>query len=306
VSAVVVNYNVRDLLVECLASLACARRRGELDEIIVVDSSSADGSVAAVRELHPDVTILEVPNRGYGAAANAGMGCARGDAFLVLNSDTIVEPHAVAKLAAQLFAKPDIGMVGPRLQYPDGSLQPTRRRFPTRWTPLFESTIIEEWFPNNRWCRSYRMTGEPASGSQDVDWLVGAALMARRAAVKQSGGFDEAFRMYAEELEWCYRLGRHGWRVVYVPNAQVVHHEGASTSQSPARSRLEFDRGRLRAQRIVHGDASARLTSAALRLNYVALLAREALKWALGHRRELRAERIAAYWALMRSGLDGD
>lgn len=306
VSAIVVSYNVCDLLLTCLNSLEAARACGELEDIIVVDSSSDDGSAETARVRFPGIVVQVVPNRGYGAAANAGMERATGDALLVLNSDTVIQPGAISTLAARLFSRCDIGMTGPRLQYAIGADQPTRRRFPTRWTPLFESTILEEWFPGNRWCRRYRMAGTPDSIVQDVDWLVGAALMVRREAVEQAGGFDESFRMYGEELEWCFRLRRHGWRIVYVPDALIVHHEGASTGQDPLRSRLDFDRGRVRAQRVIHGGANARIVAGALRLNYAVHIARESLKWLVGHRRDLRAQRVRGYWSLLRSDLYGE
>jgi hypothetical protein len=306
VSAVVVNYNVRELLLNCLDSLHEARERGELDEIIVIDSTSDDGSACAARRRYPDIEVLVVPNRGYGAAANTGIALARADAVLVLNSDTVVQHGAISTLSEHMFSRNDVGVAGPRLRYADGSTQPTRRRFPTRWTPVFESTILEEWFPDNRWCRSYRLSGGSDSEAREVDWLVGAALMVRGEAVDQVGGFDESFRMYGEELEWCHRFRRHGWRVVFVPDASIVHHEGASTGQNPLRSRLEFDRGRVRAQSLIHGDRAARIVAGALRLNYAVHLARESLKWLVGHRRDLRAQRMRGYWSLVRSSLYGE
>ena len=306
VSVVVVSYNVRNLLAACLESLRDACRRGEADQVIVVDSASSDGSPEMVRLRFPEFELLEVPNRGYGAGANAGIARARGEAILILNSDTVVQPGAIQALAEELAADPRTAIVGPRLVYPDGSPQPTRRRFPRRWTPVFESTILEEWFPGNRWVRHYRMTGEPLVDSQEVDWLVGAALMVRRAAIEQAGGFDEGFWLYGEELEWCYRLRRHGWRVRYVDRATIVHHEGASAGQDQLHSRLAFDRGRLRAHQAIHGARAARAAARLITLHYAVQLAHEALKWALGHRRELRAERVARYWTLLRSDLDVD
>lgn len=306
VSAVVVSYNVADLLRNCLRSLDRARRAGELDEIIVVDSSSSDDSVTVARETIPDARVVVVPNRGFGAGVNRGIEVATGDAILTLNPDTEVHPGAIRMLTDQLFARCDVGLVGPRLLYPDGSEQPTRRRFPTPWTPIFESTVVEEWLSNNRWARDYRMVdaAPPTKGAEPVDWLVGAALMVRRQAVESAGGYDESFFLYGEELEWCYRLRRHGWDIRYVPNSTVTHHEAASTSQDRLGSRLEFDRGRVRAQRAIHGDRVARRTACLLKLNFAIQLLREGLKWSLGHRRDLRRQRIDHYWTLMRSKLD--
>ncbi len=306
ISVVVVNYNVRPLLAECLDSLREAVARGEAVQVVVVDCASQDRSPELVRDRFPDFELLEVQNRGYGAGANAGIAACRGNAILVLNADTIVHQGAISFLARALLLDSNVGLVGPRLIYPDGRRQPSKRRFPGRWTPAFESTIIEEWLPTNKWVTSYRMTGSSPGDSQDVDWLVGAALMARTRMIEDVGGFDERFWMYGEELEWCYRIRRHGWRIRYLDCAVITHHEGASTSQDTLRSRLEFDRGRLRAQRRLYGVASTRIVAMLLRLNYGLQLAREAAKWMIGHKRELRAARVAHYWTLVRSDLNVD
>lgn len=305
VTAVVVSYNVRDLLRACLNSLEAARETGELDEIIVVDSSSSDGSDRVIRDEFPRVALHVVPNRGFGAGVNAGLAVSSGDAVLILNPDTVVCPGAVSALSAALYSSPGTGMVGPQLRYPDGSRQLSRRRFPTPWTPVFESTILEEWLPGNRWVRDYRMLDDLGQRATAVDWLVGAALMVRREVVEQAGGFDESFWLYAEELEWCYRIRRHGWEIRYFPDATVIHHEGSSTSQDRLNSRLEFDRGRIRAQCVIHGERVARRTARMLRINFAIHLAREGLKWLAGHRRDLRRERISQYWTLLRSDLYG-
>ncbi len=306
VSVVVVNYNVVDLLAECLTSLRAAFEAGETTQVIIVDSSSSDGSPEMVRACFPEFEMFVVSNRGYGAGANAGMALATGEAILILNSDTVIHPGAIRTLSAALFADDQLGIVGPRLEHPDGSHQNTCRRFPQRLTPVFESTILEEWFPANRWVRHYRMTDDAGTDSQDLDWLVGAALMIRRETMCSAGGFDASFWMYGEELEWCYRVRQHGWHVEYVESALVTHHEGASTNQDRSGSRLEFDRGRLRAHRRIHGTHWTSVVTALLRLNYGVQLTRDALKWVIGHRRELRARRIAQYWWLLRSDLDVD
>ncbi len=306
VSAIVVSYNVKALLRACLRSLEAAREAGELQEIIVVDSSSADDSVEMIAAEFPGIQVEVVPNRGYGAAANAGYRRAAGDFLLTLNPDTVVCPGAITSLATALTSNPGVGLVGPTLRYPNRTLQPSRRRFPTAWTPMFESTILEEWFPDNRWTRRYHMrdTGAPQQDTESVDWLVGAAFLARRAAIDATGGFDESFFLYGEELELCHRMRRHGWDVRYVPEATVIHHEAASTSQDRLGSRLQFDRGRVRAQCKVHGEHVARRTARLLRLHFGVQLAREGLKWIVGHRRDLRRRRIGQYWKLMRSRLD--
>jgi GT2 family glycosyltransferase len=302
VSAIVVSYNVRELLLACLESLAAAQRRGELDEIVVVDNASADGSAEAAREAYPTATILEAANDGFGAGANLGMSTSTGAYMLVLNPDTVVHPGAIAALADHLDWRPRCAIAGPRLRRPDGSHQPTRRRFPGRITPFFESSIIEEWWPDNRWARALHMR-DCADRAQEVDWLVGAALCVRRAAVARVGGFDASYRLYSEEVEWCWRMRRHGWTIDYVPCAEIMHHEAASTRQDVSRTRIEFDRSRIRLARQLYGASGAALARTAIVLNAALLGGREALKWLAGHRRDVRRRRVAFYLHAAREGL---
>lgn len=302
VDAIVVSHNTRDLLAACVQSLLAVREAGELRRIIVVDSESADGSADCICERFPDVEVLEVPNRGYGAAANAGIERSDAEYYLVLNADTVIPPGSIARLAAALDDHAKLGIVGPRLVLPDGCIQPSRRRFPARLTPLFESTIVQEYWPSNPWTRRYYVEDSPESRTQLVDWVVGAAMMVRAAAVDQAGGFDETFRMFAEEAEWAYRMRRLGWRTAYVPSAAVTHVGGASTSQDVPRRQLDFDASRLEFHRRLYGPLMAAFVAAGLRANYLAHIARESIKWLIGHRRELRTERIRLYWHCLRTG----
>ncbi|HMM43344.1 MAG TPA: glycosyltransferase family 2 protein, partial [Thermomicrobiales bacterium] len=157
---------------------------------------------------------------------------------LVLNPDTVVPAGAVATLTVWLDAHPHHAVAGPRLRRPDGSVQPSRRRFPRPWTPLFESSLVEEWWPGNPVAAHYHLSDVPDDREQDVDWVVGAAMLVRRAAIVQAGGFDESFRMYAEEVEWCWRFRCHGWRTGFVPAAEIVHHEGAVAMANVAQDEI--------------------------------------------------------------------
>jgi N-acetylglucosaminyl-diphospho-decaprenol L-rhamnosyltransferase len=304
VAAVVVNYNTRELLVACLRSLLAARGRGELAEIVVVDSASSDGSDRVAQRLLSTEHALCVPNRGYGAAANAGIAATSAEYVLILNADTVVTPGAVEELAAALDRRPGVAVAGPCLLYPDGTVQPTLRRFPTRLTPVFESTIVQEWWPRNRWVRAYHMHDAPRDTPRDVDWLVGAALLVRRAALERVGGFDPAFRMFSEEVEWCWRFRRHGWSVRYIPTAKIMHHEGASTAQDVPRRQQDFDASRVLLLERMYGARHARFVATLLRAGYGLYLMREAAKWMFGHRRELRLQRMRFYVAVLRAGID--
>ena len=303
VSAVVVSYNVRELLLSCLDSLEAARAAGILSEIIVVDSSSSDGSSQAARERFPGSVVLDAPNRGYGAGANLGINASSGRYILILNPDTIVPPHTVHRLANYLDSSSEVAFCAPRLRYPSGDLQPSRRRFPGRLTPIFESTIFQQWWPANPWSRRYYLQDQSEEQIQDVDWVVGACLMVRKAAIDRVGGFDESFWMYCEEIEWCWRFRRHGWRISYVPEVEIVHHEGASTSQNVAKRQLAFDRSRIELQRRLYGAPTAVIVTVGIKLGYALQTGIEGLKWVLGHRRALRTERIRFYRTLLFSSM---
>lgn len=303
VGAVVVSYNTRDLLLECLAALEEAHAAGELERIIVIDSGSPDGSAETARIAYPNITVVEVPNRGYGAAANAGLRRLISDALLILNADAIVQPGAIRHLTRALIAEPGVAIVGPRLRYPDGRPQPSRRRFPTRWTPLFESTVLQEWFPTNRAVRHYYVDDVPDDQRQEVDWLYGAALLVRRAAYEQVGGFDERFTMYCEETECCLRFQQADWRVLYVPDSEVIHYEGASSNTGSPERQINFDVSRVELQRRLYGQRTAELVRTGLLLGYSVQLIRDAAKWLVGHKRPMRARRMHLYADLLRNGL---
>jgi N-acetylglucosaminyl-diphospho-decaprenol L-rhamnosyltransferase len=302
-SIIIVNWNVRELLRACLQSIG--RAPGGLDaEIIVVDNASTDGSTDMLRREFPSVRLIAcAANAGFSAGNNLGLAAARGELVLCLNPDTEIVGDAIQTLAAYLCANPDAGVVGPQLRYPDGTVQSTRRRFPTFGTALLESTILQQWFPRNRWLTRYYLDDVPAGITQDVDWLMGACFMLRRSIVSQVGGFDEAFFMYSEELDWMQRIKSAGWRIVFLPEAQVIHHEGKSSEQVVPLRHIHFQTSKILYFRKHHGLPAAYALRGFLWLTYVFQMGEEAGKWLLGHKRALRRERISAYWQVLKSGL---
>src|SRR5262249_26566022 len=173
-----------------------------------------------------------------------GLRLARGRHLLLLNPDTEVRPGAVDALSAYLDAHPDVAAVGPRLLRADGSTQPSRRRFPGRLTGFVESTVLQRWLPDAPPPRSYYVADQPDDREQDVDWLTGAGIMLRAEALRAVGLFDERFFMYSEEVDLCRRIKSAGWRVVYLPAATVVHHEGKSSEQNLTSRDLRFHESR--------------------------------------------------------------
>jgi len=293
-SVIIVNWNVRDLLRRCLHSILASLPACQL-EIIVVDNGSTDGSPEMVRTEFPQVHLMANPdNRGFTAANNQGLAVARGRYVLLLNPDTEVVGDALETLVAFADAHPDVGVVGPQLLNPDGTVQSSRRRFPTLATALLESTWLQPYAPRRLLARYY-VLDRPDDEVQDVDWVTGAALMARREAVEQVGPLDEGFFMYSEELDWCRRFRAAGWRVVYLPTARIIHHEGKSSEQVLPARHIHFQTSKIRYFRKYHGPAAAEVLRLVLLGNYLWQIGVEGAKWLLGHKRPLRAERIAAY-----------
>ena len=301
-SIIIVNWNVRDLLRRCLLSLQTGSSSLRV-EVIVVDNGSTDGSVEMVRAEFPQVHLIANPdNRGFPAANNQGIKIAQGRYVLLLNPDTEVLGDALATMVGFADDHPDVGVVGPQLVNPDGSVQSSRRRFPTLATAFFESTWLQPYAPR-RLLERYYVLDRPDDEVQDVDWVTGAALMARREAIEQVGPMDEGFFMYSEELDWCRRFREAGWRVVYLPMAQIVHHVGKSSEQVLPARHIHFQTSKVRYFRKYHGPLAAEVLRWFLLGNYAWQLGLEAAKWVVGHKRPLRAQRIGAYWQVLRSGL---
>lgn len=303
VSVLIVSWNVRDLLLRCLDSLA-AGADGLTFEVIVVDNASTDGTVAAVQAAFPDARVIaNTENKGFTAANNQALSLAAGDFLFLLNPDTELRPRALAELHRFLLAHADVGIVGPRLRYADGSLQPSRRRFPTLATLFTEATIIQEYLPGLSLFRRFYMADQPDDQPQTVDWIVGAAMFVRRQVYEQIGGLDEGFFMYSEELDWCRRAAGAGWKVAYDPAAEVLHYEGRSSAQVVAARHIRFFTSRVRYTRKYHGPTAATVLRLWLLITFAGQWVREGVKWLVGHKRALRAQRMAAYGQVLRSGL---
>ncbi|MGH9178757.1 MAG: glycosyltransferase family 2 protein [Acidimicrobiales bacterium] len=256
VSAVVVNFNARDHLLECVRSL----RAEGVDDIVVVDNASADGSRAALAAADAEARIVDTgANLGYGTAANRGAAAATGRALLVCNSDVVLEPGAVKALVERLEVGAAVGLVGPRIENPDGSLYPSPRRFPD--VPVAAGhAFLGLVAPRNRFTRCYRMLDWDHTTTRSVDWVSGACFLARREAWDAVGGFDQAYFMYVEDVDLCWRAHRAGWDVVFEPEARVVHAQGVSSDLAPYRMIVEHHRSLLRFyRRTSTGPAAALL-----------------------------------------------
>ncbi len=301
-SIITVSWNVADLLAACLTSIYAGL--GDLRvEVIVVESSSTDHTLAMLRERFPQVILRpQTENIGYTRANNLGLAQAQGRTLLLLNPDTAIIGDALMQMVAYLDKNPDVGIVGPYTHNTDGSYQSSRRRFPTLATAFFESTWLQMFAPKQMLDHFY-VNDAPPDQTLDVDWVQGSALMLRREVYAQVGGLDEGYVMYSEELDWCRRAKKAGWRVVFLAEAQIVHHGGKSSDQVVARRQILFQRSKLRYTRKYHGTVAAQTLRLFLLLNYAVQIGIEAAKGLIGHKRALRQERMQQYWQVLRSGL---
>jgi GT2 family glycosyltransferase len=227
VSALIVSYNVRALLLDSLRAFSAGTDLPS--EVIVVDNASGDGSAEAVLEEFPQVRLLrQQRNIGYGAANNLALEASQGRFVLLLNPDVVLDPGCVGRLADFLLVRPDAGAVGPRLLRENGSLDlAARRGFPTPSSSFYRLLGLSRLFPRSARFNRYNMGHLPEAEVQEIDSGTGACLMVRRAALDQVGYFDPDFFMYGEDLDLCFRLKQGGWKVFYLPGAQAIHVKGA-------------------------------------------------------------------------------
>ncbi|MBI5837408.1 MAG: glycosyltransferase [Candidatus Eisenbacteria bacterium] len=227
-SVVIVHYETPDLLEECLRSLA---ESGDMPaEILVVDNSHRRPARPVV-ERFPGVRLIEnTENSGFARAVNQGVRGTTGEWVMVLNPDTRVRPGALRELERFGGEHPEAGIVAPRLLNPDGTLQHSCRRFYTLRTLLYRRTFLARWMQDSPVTRAHLMLDFDHLEPRAVDWVLGGAMLVRRRAVEDVGGADERFFLYFEDVDWCYRMGKRGWKVWYVPAAEIEHrHRREST-----------------------------------------------------------------------------
>jgi N-acetylglucosaminyl-diphospho-decaprenol L-rhamnosyltransferase len=252
-AVVVLSYNTRELLHDCLRSVFATSDEIRL-RVCVVDNASSDGSVEMVRDEFPQAHLITLDkNIGYSAGNNIalrwfGYDSALGDLFdphapryaLLLNPDTIVRQQTFAEMVAFMDEYPAIGVAGPRVRRPDGSLdRACRRGFPTPQVSFYRITGLSRLFPNSRRFNAYNLEYLPEDAVHPVDSVVGAYMQMRREAVAEVGLLDEAFFMYGEDLDWAKRFKDAGWEVWYNGKSEITHVKEAASSQS-TKSRIDF------------------------------------------------------------------
>jgi GT2 family glycosyltransferase len=259
-SIVIVSWNGRELLLDCLASIEReVRSRSDAarleTETIVVDQASTDGSAAAIRERFPWAEVIELSdNVGFAAGNNVGLRRAKGRHCVLLNNDTVVLRDGLEKCVRYLDAHPDVGVVGPQLLNPDGSKQNSVHATPNFVTEIVPLGLLERFapwrFPSKRFDHA---------GPVTVEAVLGACLLVRREVLDDVGLMPEEYFFFLEETDWCLRIRRAGWKVVHVPDARVVHVHGATTKRRvPAETRIEYHRSLYKFFRTHRGEDAFR------------------------------------------------
>jgi GT2 family glycosyltransferase len=239
-SVVVPTHDTRELTLACLAAVLRQEVRQQVPaiEVLVVDDGSNDGTAGAIAHLHPTVRVLRNEHPvGFTRSANRGLREAQGDLLLLLNSDTEVDPGGLAALLAAFAADPRLGAAGGALRYPDGRPQWSGGAAPSfLWLFGLASGLpaLLGRLPLYR-----RLRPPSGSDAEKVDWVTGAALGLRRAALPSPAPLDESFRFYGQDLDLCLRLAADGWRVAVVPGFGVMHHHGATISTRTASGRRD-------------------------------------------------------------------
>ena len=231
VSIVIVNFNTVDLLRACLQSIAAdASCRG--CEVIVIDNASTDGSVKMAKGSFPHVrVVVNEVNEGFARPNNTGIKMASGRYILLLNSDTEVRSGAISEMKAFLETHPDAAACGPMLLYPDGRLQHSVKGFPTLWTHFCDMFLLDKLFPRTTLFGRGQMAYFDYHRTEPVDHVMAAAFLVRREVRDSVGVFDERFTIYYNDMDWCYRMVKAGWRIYYAHTAQVIHHLGQTVNR---------------------------------------------------------------------------
>jgi N-acetylglucosaminyl-diphospho-decaprenol L-rhamnosyltransferase len=228
----IVTYNHRKFIKQCLDSIQGSTKSNSL-KVVLVDNCSSDGSVELVRDRYPWVEVIEQKRlNSFAANNNLAFTSFPSEYFLMLNPDTVLEEGAVDTLVEFMEQHRYCGICGPKLVFPNGSLQYSCRRFPTVWSTLLRRSPFRLLLPRKLRGVKHLMVSVPHGNEMAVDWMLGACLLVRREAIMGAGLLDEAFPLYCEEIDLCFRLKKGGWEIHYVPSATVIHHHLAKSDST--------------------------------------------------------------------------
>ncbi len=242
-SILIVSYNTCKLTLDAIHSVYQSQTTYSY-EIIVVDNNSHDDSVKEIKFNYPNVKLIQSnENVGFAKANNQGIKIAQSRYILLLNSDTIVQPDTIEVMVNFMEGNPRVGASGCKVVLPDGSLDKAcRRGFPTPSASFYYAFGISRLFPNVPRFNQYHLSYLDPDRDYAVDCLVGAFMLVRREVIDQVGMLDEAFFMYGEDIDWCYRIKEADWEIYYYPYTQITHYKGASSRRKPFKIIYEFHR----------------------------------------------------------------
>ncbi len=239
ISIIIVSWNAKEFLSECLQSLT-AETDNHCSEIIVVDNASTDGSLELVQKHFPHVKLIRSnTNVGFAKANNIGIRQSIGRYVAFINSDVKVLEGCLNRILAYMDKHPDIGMLGPKILNPDSTVQRSFMRFPTLWNNLCRALALDTLFPKSKLFGDLFTTFGSYDTIRTVEVIFGCFWMVRREALNQVGLLDENFFIYGEDIDWCKRFWDSDWKVVFFPYAEAIHYGGASSSNVPIRFHLE-------------------------------------------------------------------
>jgi GT2 family glycosyltransferase len=272
ISIVIVSWNARQYLRECLQSLRMAT--GKLSaEIIVVDNASSDGTADMVRSEFPEVQFIDTGNNlGFSCGNNLGVKLAKGKYICLVNPDVNVPPSCLPKMFSFMQQNPGIGLLGPKMLDADGIARRSGMRFPTLWGVLLRSLAADTWMKGRASSANWLMNDFQFDQLRDMDVLNGWFWMARREAVSHVGLLDVNFFMYGEDMDWCKRFHENGWRVVFYPEAEATHYGGGCSANDPLRFSVEQQRANLQYWKKYHGRISLLLYAVAVWLGHAVRL----------------------------------
>ncbi len=235
ISFIIVNWNTRDILIDCLNSIY--KTVTDIDqEIYVVDNNSTDGSQEAVRNGFPDVKLIEnSTNTGFAHANNQALSVMQGRFAVLLNSDAVLQEGAIKSLLTFMINTPGAGIAGVQLLNEDGSRQNSIDNFPSLETEILNKSILRFFFPDK-----YPGKGRVYHNPIEVDSVIGACMMVRKEAIDEAGFLDEDYFIFLEETDWCFRMYKKGWKVYHVPDSRVFHLSGHSKKKTPGESQIEY------------------------------------------------------------------
>lgn len=253
VSIIIVSWNTKAILKDCLESVYS--NAGDISlEVIVVDNGSTDGSVGMVKEYFPQTRIIEnFQNLGYARANNTGIRAARGRYICLINSDVTVFNDCMGKLVTYMDEHPDVGIAGPKILNCDGTTQHSCRHFPSIWNTFCQAVGLNRIFPKSELFSYWIMDYWDHSSTRRVDALSGCFWMIKREAIDKVGLLDENFFIYGEDLDWSRRFHSAGLEAYFYPEAQAVHLGGASSANAPVKFYIELQKADLQYWKKHHG-----------------------------------------------------